>query len=95
MRVRPPTSTVLASRDLQCGVALNPTVGRIVHYKLRTGEVRPALVVNVLDSGRVSLRVFLDPERDGADDLWCSSVTQSWSSEDIEVGCWQWPPRES
>lgn len=43
---------------------MKATIGRIVHYKIRTGEVRPALVLNVLDSGRLSLRVFLDPVRD-------------------------------
>ena len=81
---------------------MKPTVGRIVHYKLRTGEVRPALVVNVLDSGRVCLRVFLDPERDGsygADTLWCSSVEFSGlflkEKEEFVPGTWQWPPRES
>ena len=73
---------------------MKPTIGRIVHYKLRTGEVRPALVVNVLGIGRVNLRVFLNPEHDGGDDLWCSSV--KWSeSIDFEVGTWHWPPRES
>ena len=72
---------------------MKPTVGRIVHYKVRTGEVRPALVVNILDSGQLSLRVFLDPVRDDADDLWCSSVVQS-STEQCQIGYWQWPPRE-
>ena len=73
---------------------MKPTVGRIVHYKIRTGEVRPALVVNVLDSGRLSLRVFLDPVRDDAEDMWCSSVSEA-QDQLFEVGTWRWPPRES
>ena len=73
---------------------MKPTIGRIVHYKIRTGEVRPALVVNVLESGDVTLRVFLDLERDGAETIWCSSVPESKDSA-FESDTWQWPPRES
>lgn len=75
------------------------TLGRIVHYKIRTGEVRPAIVVNVLESEKVNLQVFMDNDTT----LWCSSIPFSgnWpaafdsSIEVFPVGTWTWPPRES
>ena len=50
---------------------VSPTVGRIVHYTLSTGEVRPAIVVRCWDGhggyppGVVNLQVFLDGRNDG------------------------------
>ena len=73
-----------------------------MHYKVRTGEVRPAIIVNILGSGRVNLQVFLD----SSETLWCSSIPSSTDylkeqllkampCEEFAVGTWQWPPRES
>lgn len=50
------------------------SIGRIVHYTLSTGEVRPALVVRCWDGnphasyppGVVNLQVFLDGRNDSA-----------------------------
>jgi len=48
----------------------SPTVGRIVHYTLSTGEIRPALVVRCWDGhggyppGTVNVQVFLDGRND-------------------------------
>lgn len=72
------------------------TLGRIVHYKTMTGDVRPAIVVNVMPSGKVNLQVFLDET--GVH--WTSSVefadpVLSDLSDEFPCGTWRWPPRES
>jgi len=55
------------------------SLGRIVHYKIRTGEVRPAIVVNVLEFEKVNLQVFMDAN----EVLWCSSVPFAGNSFDF------------
>lgn len=37
-----------------------PSVGRIVHYHLKNGQVRPALVVTVWNEDCVNLHVHFD-----------------------------------
>ncbi len=54
---------------------MNPTVGRIVHYTLTNGQVRPAIVVHCWDSdehntyppGVVNVQVYVDGNNDGED----------------------------
>lgn len=71
------------------------TLGRIVHYKMMTGEVRPAIVVNVMPSGKVNLQVFLDE----TGIHWVSSVDFGFGGpedrlHEFPCGTWRWPPRE-
>jgi len=43
-----------------------PTIGRIVHYTLKSGHVRPAIVVGVWpDNDLLQLQVFVDGANDG------------------------------
>lgn len=88
---------------------MKPTLGQIVHYMMHTGEVRPALVVNVLGPDSINLQVFLDTDMT----VWVSSVRFSglypWqytsgilpdggirvSAAEFPVGTWRWPPRLS
>lgn len=44
--------------------AKQPTVGRIVHYKLAEGVIRPAIIVEVWSPECVSLQVFIDGTND-------------------------------
>lgn len=59
-----------------------PSVGRIVHFVLQTGEHRPAIIVRVWDKvpteqTAVQLQVFTDGCNDGLPDVvWKTSVCQ-------------------
>ena len=80
------------------------TIGRIVHYKLAEGVIRPAMVVAVNSPGNVGsiqVQVFLDGSNDGPRCLnlvgneeadrglaWRTSVSQG-----DGVDQWQWPHR--
>jgi hypothetical protein len=72
-------------------------VGRIVHFVMPEGVVRPAIVIRVWDKnvGDVNLQVFLDGDNDSAEGApagvkWASSRLYS---ESGEVGTWHWPER--
>ena len=74
-----------------------PTPGRIVHYTLSEGEIRPAMVVACDRYGRAVLHVHLDP-RDGWFDphnntIVTLSVFPSLTGDPV-VGRWHWPKRE-
>jgi hypothetical protein len=73
-----------------------PTVGRIVHYHLNTGEeeaetqVIAAIVTRVINATTVSLRLFQD----------CDSTSPNFIGEHIllskqgsDNGEWNWPPK--
>lgn len=77
-----------------------PTVGRIVHYKLRQGankgETRPGVIVRVWDNDCVQLKVLLDEANDHDAETFASSCLRADSplAKDPEgLGCWSWPPR--
>ncbi len=65
-----------------------PSVGRIVHYVLPSGEHRPAIIVKVWhdtpDPGTSNLHVFLDKFEVGEQDL--TSITRG-----DGPGHWHWP----
>jgi hypothetical protein len=67
-----------------------PTVGRIVHYRLRsTGEIRPGLIVRVWNDDCVQLKVFLDEANDtNGEETFASSCMFG-----TLYGQWQWPTR--
>jgi hypothetical protein len=72
---------------------MKPTVGRIVHFvsmsdELSTGPHLAAIVVAVLDSGRINLAVF---SHDGS----IQSHIDVQQDETAEVVCtWHWPERD-
>ena len=82
---------------------MKPVIGNIVHYKTMAGEVRPAIVVNVMPSGKLNLQVFLDET--GV--RWVSSVPFAQDVDSLthysfsdppgmfSIGTWCWPPKES
>lgn len=80
----------------QSGTQINPkpTVGRIVHYRLKEGkskgEIRPAIITRLWTDDCVQLTVFVDGSNDGYDSLtiWETSVNRG-----DEVGYWNWPAR--
>jgi hypothetical protein len=37
---------------------MKPTLGRIVHYRLQSGQVKPACITEINPDGSVSLEVF-------------------------------------
>lgn len=39
-----------------------PAVGCIVHFVLKTGQHRPAIIVNIPSQSDLTLTVFLDPQ---------------------------------
>lgn len=69
--------------------------GRIVHYVMPDGEVRPAMVVRIwsLDNGCVNLNVFVDFLNDKSETspIWKTSVLYD---ENKEPNTWHWPERE-
>ncbi len=81
--------------------------GRVVHYVLKNGEHRPAIVVNAWNpdsplrkQGIVNMVVFLDGSNDGieAGRAHLDTALQAWRtsvhySEDKEPGTWHWPER--
>lgn len=82
---------------------MNPTVGRIVHYRLplgpSAGQVRPAIVVRTWDNDYcVQLKVFLDEVNDHDTSAFVSSAIRADSDAGKGMtdglGCWFWPPRE-
>ena len=79
---------------------MKPSVGRIVHYVLKNGQHRPAIVVrNWADEGvyvkemGVNLYVFTDGVNDRPEygTAWAPSVMFSDAKEE---GTWHWPERE-
>lgn len=75
------------------------SIGRIVHFQIKKGQYRPAIVVAVHNksSGLVNLQVFLDGLNDIRDFFpiepatftkWYTSV-----SPGSDVGQWRWPER--
>lgn len=83
---------------------MNPTIGRIVHYRLnqydaneiggnsRSGDIVPAVVVRVWSDTCVNLRVI----GDGPKELWKTSATilTEETREDINIPGWFWPSRQ-
>ena len=85
-----------------------PTVGRIVHYVLDDGTVRPGLVIDFSTEGLVDLQVFTNGPKDYARVrkgerapgvpaqtplvVWREDVAQD---EAGKAGTWHWPPRAS
>jgi hypothetical protein len=73
---------------------VRPTVGEIVHFVIREGQCRPALVVRDLGDESPNLQVFLDGTNDtvgGSTRLWCTSVSHD--EEGHATGTWHWPER--
>lgn len=67
---------------------MKPTIGRIVHYNLGTGDgeiaAQAALVIAVHDGDVVSLSVC------NAGGTW---RTETRIAEGTDAGTWRWPPR--
>ena len=77
---------------------MNPTIGRIVRYKVaahdiapimnngvKAGDYLPAVVVRVWGTETVNLRVLCD----ATNDAWKTSINPG-----AGEGQWSWPPRE-
>lgn len=43
-----------------------PTIGRMVHYKMPNGDVRPATIVSVINDDMINIQVFTDGVNDAA-----------------------------
>lgn len=82
---------------------MKPTVGRIVHFVLDSGEHRPAMIVRVWGEGTpyvssVQLQVFTDSDAEAKYNdklppvMWRTSVTEDATAE--RKGSWHWPERE-
>lgn len=77
---------------------MNPSVGRIVHFVMKNGDARPAIVVAHFGGDRANLRVFTDGSNDARnldespvpETLWRTSVP---FSEEPKPDTWHWPPR--
>lgn len=70
---------------------MKPSIGRIVHYSTLNGEVFPALITRVHDTGVgvVALTVFRD---DGTSmGISRSRPTVATPGSDAAFGCWTWP----
>lgn len=81
---------------------MNPTIGRLLHYKLPSGpsvgQTRPAIVVREWGNDYcVNLQVFLDQANDGAVPTYVTSAIRADSEYGKGIadglGCWSWPPR--
>jgi hypothetical protein len=86
-----------------------PTVGRIVHYTLESGHVRPAIVVGTWpDNDLLQLQVLVDGSNDGESrygkdsgitpeegkaGLAWRTSVHQGKEDQPEPGCWHWPPR--
>lgn len=70
--------------------------GRLVHYVMVDGQIRPAIVVRVWDrvTGCCNLQVFVDGSNDGYDwktgTLWATSIPYD---EGLAPQTWHWPER--
>lgn len=73
-----------------------PSIGRIVHYVLTEGEsrgeIRPAIIVRVLDAEKyfVNLRLFLDLGNDSASQP--DFIGEAILGDRDNPGTWFWPP---
>lgn len=86
-----------------------PSVGRVVHYVMLDGKVRPGLVVQVWTDGLVNMQVFTDGcnddtnlylhERSGRDggkgarNVVWRTSVRYDEAATPEPGTWHWPPR--
>ena len=81
---------------------MKPTIGRIVHFTLADGQVRPALIVRTWPeitayNDGVNLQIFMDDNAQGNGNdstpspMWKTSVQRA---DEPTPGCWNWPPRE-
>lgn len=89
---------------------MNPTIGRIVNYRVKENEVRAAMIVNIFNGGPyVQLQVFLDGLNDGFHDERPEFSNQpmftkeeqrqgiAWRTsvaQGDEIGQWNWPAQE-
>ncbi len=77
---------------------MKPSIGRIVHFVLQTGQNPVAAIITAVWSDNcVNLRLFLDgsnskgPENFGWGE-WVTSKNLD-ESETPQVGTWHWPPK--
>jgi hypothetical protein len=66
-----------------------PTIGRIVHYKMNSGEARPAIITDVTSDGLVTLTVF---EFDNTEPC-VQAKGMAEGPNQAESGQWWWPER--
>jgi len=68
---------------------MQPSIGRIVHYKHTSGQVCPALIISVGDNNECALQIFRETES------YVNPKTPYASSTGSEPspGYWFWPPR--
>lgn len=75
----------------------NLVIGRIVHFRMPSGQWRPAIVVHVWGSDAVNLQVFTDMWNDSAETpnvQWETSVPHYNSLDSAAVApyaVWRWP----
>lgn len=75
---------------------MQPTIGRIVSFKISQEEIRPAIIVRVWSDTCVQLQIFIDGTNDRNKGFnieeqlrgiaWRTSVVQG-----DDPGQWQWP----
>lgn len=73
-------------------------IGRIVHYTMPSGAIRPALIVHVWnEQGSVNLQVFTDSDQQGTvnDRLPCPwyQTSVSYSNDPLAIGTWRMAER--
>jgi hypothetical protein len=73
-----------------------PTIGRVVHYALadrKAVKLVPAIIVDVLEGGRVDLFVMSSHATCGGSIPDTGRFSRSVPyREKPEPGCWSWPP---
>jgi hypothetical protein len=70
---------------------MNPSIGRIVHYKRTEGDVDPfPAIILVVDGPRLLLKVFM-PHADH--DMIVSTTSMASGPKDAKEGEWWWPER--
>jgi hypothetical protein len=82
---------------------MKPTIGRIVHFVMPSGTIRPAMVVSV-SGDLLNLQVFLDGPNDlhnpdngvlpgtAANGLWWVPSVGAGAADQVQT--WHWPVRE-
>ncbi|WP_075289168.1 hypothetical protein [Pararhizobium arenae] len=90
----------MAGQEQEFGTKFNQkvTVGRMVHYVMKNGEIRPAVITKVWrdileddpNSGMSNLRIMTDVGDEEREKEWRGSVNYA---ETGEPNTWHWPPK--
>ena len=75
---------------------MQPSIGRIVHYKHTSGQVCPAIIISVGEDNRCALQIFRETES------YVNPSTPMFNEPEYDPtkeatvqtpGTWTWPPR--